>query len=220
MRKGRLVEFAAKVDAAFGGNGPDLVELAIRLKNGLIVTRQKFDPLHPKRQRTVTIARHANLPKGVFKSGPNKGRDRVAAITQSDMTKSHAQLTYRRIGKKKNHVEAIWSPTTGPLSKGSERGRSAALISKTFLPHLDRRGIISTTEARNFGGSAAGFSKRPGGIATKDLVRHYERMGYNIDTQKIDQKVARYSTPLDRAIQRAILTHDAVPMRREPRIRA
>ena len=173
-----------------------IIDLALKMKNGLLVSRSRLffrGKKVPMDRRLIEVY----MPRRELRPG------QIAADTA---TAADPQLVYRRTGKKQNHINHIHAPTPDNKVDVLRNGSAMRGIKKEFLPHLDKRGITSTTEASAYS---------HGAIPTGDLERHYGKMGYKRDRMAMMRMLVKAKTPADRETVRENLKL-AVPLIRRP----
>jgi len=178
-----------------------LSEFAIKLRNGLLVTR---DPLFAgsgaiDRARKIHIVSPGTTPVDAKE---------IAAFKPINISReTDSYLQYHRRGTTA-HIDEIWS---GVRKSKADRIRDSLKIRRTIIPHLDHRGLTATTIAQ-----AHGARGDQGNVSTKKLAKSYSTNGFVIDRPAIRQSLAEESNPWVRNIKRHDMTHRAIPMIRKP----
>jgi len=176
----------------------ETAEFAIKLSSGLLVTR---DPLRAG-SGAIDRARKIHI---VSPGTPPVEADKIAAFKPIDISRdTDTFLQYRRRGKAA-HIDEIWS---GKLKTHSKRNSDALKIQRTIIPHLDHRGLNTTTIAQAHGGDEI--------VPTAKLARSYSKQGFRVDREKIRRVLSEESNPWIRNIKRHDMTHRAIPMIRQP----
>lgn len=176
----------------------DTAEFAIKLKNGLLVTR---DPLFAGSGAIDRARKIHVVSPGVMPSDAEK----IAAYKPINITRdTDSYLQYRRRGQTA-HIDEIWS---GKSKTKAQRNVDALKMQRTIIPHLDHRGLTTTTIAQAHGTGDV--------VPTDKLARSYSKQGFRIDRNQIREALQEESNPWIRNIKRRDMTHRAIPMIRKP----
>ena len=179
----------------------DQIELAMRLKGGVLVSRA---PLFVEGHKMPRESRRITIYKPHRTIAPEK-------IAKDVARREDPQLGYHVTGPKKNIVGMISAPQAKTPTEPMRNGIAGARIKRAFLgkngDRLDRRGITST---------AVAAAQNHETIPTPDLIRHYKDSRYVVDRGEMARMMAEARTPDHRAIRRETLKA-FVPMIRRPK---